>query len=86
SSESTVSKVTLTVPEGYRLKDGGSDLKTSCDWGRFVRRESQAGRVITVEEEAQLTQARVPVKDYEKFGQFAGEADLLQLRDVLLVK
>ncbi|MDX2009276.1 MAG: tetratricopeptide repeat protein, partial [Myxococcaceae bacterium] len=47
SSESTVSKVTLTVPEGYRLKDGGSDLKTSCDWGRFVRRESQAGRVIT---------------------------------------
>jgi tetratricopeptide (TPR) repeat protein len=86
SSESTVSTVTLTVPEGYRLKDGGGETKTSCEWGRFVRREKQAGRVITVEEEAQLTQARVPVKGYEAFGQFAGEADLLQLRDVLLVR
>jgi hypothetical protein len=78
--------VTLTVPEGYRLKDGGGEAKTSCAYGRFVRKETQAGRVITVEEEAQVSQARVPVKDYEAFGQFAGEADLLQLRDVLLVK
>lgn len=86
SSEATRATVTLTVPEGYRLKDGGGEAKTSCAYGRFVRKETQAGRVITVEEEAQVSQARVPVKDYEAFGQFAGEADLLQLRDVLLVK
>jgi hypothetical protein len=31
-------------------------------------------------------QSRVPVKEYERFGQFAGEADLLQGRDLLLTR
>ncbi len=84
SSEATSSKVTLTVPEGLRLKDGGGELTTSCDYGRFRRRESQAGRVITVEEEASLCQGRVPPEDYAAFGRFAGEADLFQQRDVVL--
>lgn len=86
ASESTKASVTLTVPEGWRLKEPLSEAKAQCPWGHFVRKESQQGRVITVEEEARLVQSRVPVKEYERFGQFAGEADLLQGRDVLLVK
>lgn len=86
SSESTKATVTLTVPEGFRLKDPLVNAKTECPWGRFTRSESQAGRVVTIEEEARLVQSRVPVKDYERFGQFAGEADLLQGRDLLLVR
>ena len=39
-----------------------------------------------LEEEARLSQTRVPVEGYERFGQFAGEADLLQGRDLLLVR
>lgn len=86
SSESTKAVVTLTVPEGWRLKDAVPTAKTECPWGRFTRKESQAGRTITIEEDARLVQSRVPVKSYERFGQFAGEADLLQGRDLLLVK
>ncbi|MBL8940655.1 MAG: hypothetical protein JNM69_39285 [Archangium sp.] len=86
ASESTHSLVTLTVPEGFRLKEPMPDVKTECPWGRFNRKESQSGRVITIEEDARLLQSRVPVKEYERFGQFAGEADLLQGRDLLLVR
>ncbi|MBL8917574.1 MAG: hypothetical protein JNJ54_01825 [Myxococcaceae bacterium] len=86
ASESTKALVTLTVPEGWQLKEPLAEAKTQCPWGHFTRKETQQGRVITVEEEARLVQSRVPVKEYERFGQFAGEADLLQGRDVLLVK
>lgn len=86
SSESTRSVVHLTVPEGFHLKDPVTEVKTECPWGRFVRKESQRGAIITIEEEARLSQTRVPVEGYERFGQFAGEADLLQGRDLLLVR
>lgn len=86
STESTKATVTLTVPEGFRLKDPLPEVKTECPWGQFVRRESQAGRTLTIEEEGRVLQSRVPAKDYEAFGQFAGETDLLQGRDLLLVK
>jgi len=86
SSESTKAVVTLTVPEGWKLKDAVAGAKTECPWGRFTRKESQAGRTVTIEEESRLMQSRVPVKEYERFGQFAGEADLLQGRDLLLTR
>jgi cellulose synthase operon protein C len=86
SSESTKAVVTLTVPEGWKLKDPLLGAKTECPWGRFTRKESQAGRTVTIEEDSRLFQSRVPVKDYERFGQFAGEADLLQGRDMLLTR
>ncbi len=86
SSESTKAVVTLTVPEGWKLKDAVAGAKTECPWGRFTRKESQSGRTVTIEEDSRLVQSRVPVKEYERFGQFAGEADLLQGRDLLLTR
>jgi hypothetical protein len=86
SSESTKAVVTLTVPEGWKLKDAVAGAKTECPWGRFTRKESQTGRTVTIEEDSRLMQSRVPVKEYERFGQFAGEADLLQGRDLLLTR
>ncbi|MDP1922973.1 MAG: hypothetical protein Q8L14_42405 [Myxococcales bacterium] len=86
SSESTKAVVTLTVPEGWKLKDAVAGAKTECPWGRFTRKESQTGRTVIIEEDSRLVQSRVPVKEYERFGQFAGEADLLQGRDLLLTR
>lgn len=86
SSEATKASVKLTVPAGFKLKESLPQVKTECPWGRFVRSEVQTGDVIAVEEDARLSQSRVPASEYERFGQFAGEVDLLQARDLVLVR
>ncbi len=86
ASESTKAVATITVPAGYRLKDLVPEAKTECPWGSYLRREAQQGSVVTIQEEARLVQSRVPVSGYEQFGEFAGATDLLQGKDVLLVK
>jgi hypothetical protein len=62
------------------------EVKLSGPSGEYVRREAQQGAVLKVEEEFRLTQARVPPKEYDAFGQFAGEVDLVQQRDLLFQK
>ena len=83
SSEHAVTTATLTLPEGWVLEGPVADVKLSGPSGTYVRHESQQGRVVKVDEDFSLTQARVPPKDYEAFGQFAGEVDLVQQRDLL---
>jgi hypothetical protein len=86
SSESTQTRVSLTLPPGWVLQDPVSQQSTQCPWGKLTRREKQAGSVVTVEEDFQLSAARIPPKEYGKFAQFAGEVDLLQGRDLLIRK
>jgi hypothetical protein len=61
-------------------------VKLAGPSGTYVRKELQAGGTLVVEEDFRLTQSRVPTKLYEAFGQFAGEVDLVQQRDLLFEK
>jgi hypothetical protein len=85
-TEASQTRVTLTMPPGYRLVDPQAELKVESPFGRMVRREKQEGRTLTLEETLRVERARVSVKKYEDFAHFAGEVDLLQSRDLTLVK
>lgn len=82
-SEAVRSEVTLTLPEGFSVEQPVEEARTACPWGVFVRKETMKGRTFTVFEEYRLEAGRVPVNQYERFGQFAGEVDLLQQRDLI---
>jgi hypothetical protein len=45
-----------------------------------------AGGKLSIEEVYRLEMARVAPRDYEAFSRFAGELDLVQSRDLALVK
>jgi hypothetical protein len=62
------------------------EVKASCPYGQFERHEKLQGRVVSIEESYRIDMARVPPGDYERFGQFAGEVDLVQGREMLAEK
>jgi len=86
SSESSHTLVKLRLPKGWVLRQPLREAKTQSPWGNFVRRESQDGDLLTLEEDYRLEMARVPPKDYDEFAHFAGEVDLIQGRDLLVEK
>jgi tetratricopeptide (TPR) repeat protein len=86
ASEASSTKATLKLPAGWALKDPLPEVKLAGPSGTYVRKELQAGGTLVVEEDFRLTQSRVPTKLYEAFGQFAGEVDLVQQRDLLFEK
>ena len=75
-----------TNPAGYRLSDPQAQLKVEGPFGRLLHTEKQEGRTLTLDETLRLERARIPVKQYEDFAHFAGEVDLIQSRDLVLVK
>jgi tetratricopeptide (TPR) repeat protein len=83
-TEASHTVATLKLPAGWSLAGAVPQLTSKCDYGSFVRKESQAGQVLTLEEDYQLSMARVPPKAYEDFARFAGEVDLIQGRDLLI--
>ena len=85
-TERSVTRVKLKLPQGFSLNDPIGEVKIADDFGQFVRRERQDGDTLLVEEEFLLDMARIPTAQYEKFGHFAGQVDLLQTRDLLLEK
>jgi cellulose synthase operon protein C len=85
-TEASRTQVTLTMPEGYRLADPQAELKAESPFGRLHRTEKQEGRMLTIEETLRVERMRLPVKQYEDFALFAGEVDLIQSRDLVLVK
>ncbi|MBI3185448.1 MAG: hypothetical protein HYZ28_25185 [Myxococcales bacterium] len=84
STESSVTKATLELPAGFKLQDLLPEAKANGRYGRFVRRERVEGEKLLIEEEYRLEMARVPVDQYEDFGRFAGEVDLIQARDLVV--
>jgi cellulose synthase operon protein C len=86
SSEASVTRATLTLPPGWTLRAPVGEVKVAGPSGAYARKESQAGNVVTIEEEFHLAQARIAPKSYEAFAHFAGEVDLVQQRDVLFEK
>jgi tetratricopeptide (TPR) repeat protein len=79
--------VELELPSGYRLSQPVAEVQSKGGrYGHFMRREKQEGRTVRVEEELRVEMARIPPRDYEQFGHFAGEVDLIQTRDLLAEK
>jgi len=85
-TEASHTLATMKLPAGWVLAGPVAQVKTSCPWGSYVRREKQVGQVLTIEEDYQLSMSRVAPKGYEEFAQFAGEVDLIQGRDMWVQK
>ncbi|HLL52101.1 MAG TPA: hypothetical protein VK447_01060, partial [Myxococcaceae bacterium] len=83
-TERTHTLAKLTLPEGMRVEGLTPEVKTGGRYGSFVRRESQAKNVVTIEEDYRLDMARIPPREYEDFSQFAGEVDLIQAHDLVV--
>jgi hypothetical protein len=86
STETSQVTASLTLPPGWHLKDPVADVTLEGPSGRYVRTERQVGDTLEVSEDFRLTQARIAPTDYQAFGQFAGEVDLLQQREVFFEK
>jgi tetratricopeptide (TPR) repeat protein len=72
----------LTLPPGWRLKAPLGEVTLQGPSGRYLRTERQEGDAVTVTESFRLDQSRIAPSEYDAFGQFAGEVDLLQQREV----
>jgi hypothetical protein len=84
--EESQTVATLTLPQGFSLSGALPEVKVECPYGKFARHEKVNGRVVSIDESYRIEMARVPPKSYEKFGQFAGEIDLVQGREMLAEK
>lgn len=85
-TETSRTQVVLTMPQGYRLTDPQAELKATSPFGSLQRTEKQEGRSLAIEETLRVERMRLPVKQYADFARFAGEVDLIQSRDLVLVK
>ena len=86
SVEESSTTVTLKLPDGYQLKDPFAEVKSNCPWGNFVHHEKVNGSTVTVDETYRIEMARIQPRQYQQFGTFAGEVDLIQGRDLLAEK
>ncbi|RKH12713.1 DUF3858 domain-containing protein [Corallococcus sp. CA047B] len=85
-TEASRTEVTLTMPQGWKLSDPQAGLKVDSEFGHFTRAEKQDGRTLSIAESILLPRARIAPNQYEKFSAFAGDVDLLQVRELFLVK
>ncbi len=74
---------TLSLPAGWVLAAPEAEISLEGPSAKFVRTEKQVGAQVQVTEDFRLMQSRIAPAQYEAFGQFAGEVDLVQQRDVL---
>jgi predicted Zn-dependent protease len=83
-TEHTHTTVELKLPEGYQVSSPVPRIETHSPYGHFLRHEGVSPGTVNVDETYRLDLARIPVKQYEDFSQFAGEIDLIQARDLIL--
>jgi tetratricopeptide (TPR) repeat protein len=86
SSEQNHTFTTVQLPPGYSLSEPLGEVKTSGKYGSFIRKERQDQNRIVIEETFRLDLARIPVDQYDDFTRFAAEVDLIQSRDLAVVK
>lgn len=86
ATEATHTSTTLTLPKGWALAGPVPEISLAGPVGTFVRFEAQKDAVVTIDETLSIPQARIAPEKYEAFGQFAGEVDLVQGRDLLVEK
>jgi len=86
ATESTHTTTTLTLPKGWSLSGPVAKTDLAGPVGTFTRSETQKDSVVTIDETLTVPQARIAPDKYDAFGQFAGEVDLVQGRDLLVEK
>lgn len=85
-TERTDTHVALTLPAGMKVQNPLGPATVKGPYGGYARTEAQSGNQLEVKESYALPMARVQVKDYDAFAQFAGEVDLIQSREIVLGK
>ena len=86
NTEASRTQVTLELPSGWKLADPQASLKVESPFGRFTRAEKQEGHTLTINESLIVPRNRVPPAQYERFSGFTGDVDLIQTRELNLVK
>jgi len=86
NTEASRTQVTLKLPGGWKLSDPQAALNVETAFGRFTRAEKQEGGTLTLNESLRLPRNRVAPKQYEQFSGFTGDVDLIQTRELVLVK
>jgi tetratricopeptide (TPR) repeat protein len=85
-TELTTTRAEVKLPAGFALQDPLGKLELPTTHGGFLRTEKQEGDVLTIEETYRVDMARIAPGDYEELARFAGEVDLVQSRDLELVR
>ncbi|MCI0569857.1 MAG: hypothetical protein L0Y66_03830 [Myxococcaceae bacterium] len=84
--EESSTRVTLELPQGWKLSSLVPPMSEKTPFGDFRRAEKLEGNVLTIDEAYRLERGRVSPEAYAGFTHFAGNLDLLQTRDFTLVK
>ncbi|HVE83359.1 MAG TPA: tetratricopeptide repeat protein [Myxococcales bacterium] len=85
-TELTRTHAEVKLPAGFTVQEPILGYQLHTRFGRFDRGEKQQGGVLSIDELYRLDMARIAPRDYEEFSKFAGEVDLVQSRDVVLVR
>jgi tetratricopeptide (TPR) repeat protein len=86
NTEASRTQVTLKLPGGWRLADPQPSLNVDSAFGRFSRAEKQEGGTLTITESLRLPRGRIASERYEQFSGFTGDVDLIQTRELVLVR
>ncbi|NVJ00657.1 hypothetical protein HV824_21410 [Myxococcus sp. AM009] len=86
TTEASRTQVTLSMPKGWKLTDPQASLQAENAFGRFTRSEKQDGSTLSVTESLRVPRNRVMPDQYELFSGFTGDVDLIQTRELVLVK
>ncbi|AKQ68887.1 Cell division protein FtsK [Myxococcus hansupus] len=86
TTEASSMQVTLTLPKGWKLEDPQAEIQAKNPFGRFSRSEKQDGDTLRVTESLRLPRNRIAPNQYEVFAGFTGDVDLIQTRELVLVK
>jgi hypothetical protein len=84
STEKSRTRVTVTLPKGYRLNEPLPSTKVVGPFGACLRTEKATDARLEIEEDVRLEMARIAPAQYGAFSQFAAEVDLLQSRDLVV--
>ncbi|HEY8205906.1 MAG TPA: tetratricopeptide repeat protein [Myxococcaceae bacterium] len=85
-TELTRTHAEIQLPAGFALREPIAGYQLHTRFGAYDRGEKVAGGTLTVDELYRLEMARIAPGDYEAFSRFAGEMDLVQSRDLVLLK
>jgi len=86
-TELTRTHAEVQLPAGFTLREPIAGYQLHTRFGAYDRNEQVgAGGKLSIEEVYRLEMARIAPRDYEAFSRFAGEVDLVQVRDVVLIR
>lgn len=85
-TELTRTHAEVQLPGGFTLREPIAGYQLHARFGGYDRNEKVDAGKLAIDEVYRLEMARVAPRDYEAFSRFAGEVDLVQSRDLVLLK